>query len=69
MAVLQAGRRAEKCQCPDASRMVDRELLGHVAAGRVADDVRVSCTGEIEELERVIHEMGKRERLLRRRHS
>ena len=53
MAVLQAGRRAEKRQRPDASRMVDRELLGDVAASRVADDVRAPCTDEIEELERV----------------
>src|SRR5262249_58291048 len=69
MAVLQAGRGAEKCQRTDASGMVDRELLGHVAAGRVADDVRARCTGEVEELERVTDELDKRERLLRRGHS
>ena len=69
MAVLQAGRRAEKRQRLDAPGVVDRDLLGHVAASRVADDVRAPCTGEIEELERITDEMGKRERLLRRRHS
>src|SRR5262249_54790721 len=69
VAVLQARRRAEERQRFDAPGVMDRDLLGDVAAGRVADDVRSPCPDEIEELERVTNEMGEREWLLRRRYN
>ena len=68
LAVLQARRRTEQHQAAHAFGRCHRQVLRHVAAGRVADDVRGLAAEVIQQFAHVLHQPIHRQRRLRRRH-